>query len=56
MRVGLARTLIKKGRLVEARQELLMVLDERSPDNLADWTMKDSPRARTLLASIRDKS
>ena len=56
MRVGLARTLIKKGRLVEARQELLMVLDERAPDNLADWTMKDSPRARALLASIRDKS
>jgi len=56
MRVGLARTLIKKGKLAEAREELQMVLDERAPENLADWTLKDSPRARTLLASIRDKS
>ena len=56
IRVGLAKTLIKKGELVEARQELQIVLDETAPDNLADWTLKDSPRARALLASIRDKS
>ena len=56
MRVGLARTLIKKGRLAEARQELQAVLDEKAPDNLADWTMKDSRRARELLASIHEKS
>jgi len=56
MRVGLAKTLIKKGRLAEARQELQAVLDERSPDNLADWTMKDARRARELLASIGEKS
>src|SRR5262249_31515413 len=56
MRVGLAKTLIKKGRLAEARVELQAVLDEKSPDNLADWTMKDSRRARELLESLRDKS
>jgi tetratricopeptide (TPR) repeat protein len=56
MRVGLAKTLIKKGRLAEARQQLQTVLDETSPDNPADWTMKDSPRARALLASIRERS
>jgi tetratricopeptide (TPR) repeat protein len=56
MRVGLAKTLIKKGRLAEARKELQAVLDERAPDNLADWTTKDSKRAQRLLESIRDRS
>jgi tetratricopeptide (TPR) repeat protein len=52
MRVGLARTLIKQGRLDEARVELQRVLDERAPRSLADWTMKDSRRARELLESL----
>ena len=56
MRVGLAKTLIKKGRLAEARKELQAVLDEQAPDNVADWTTKDSRRARELLESIRDRS
>ena len=56
MRVGLAKTLIRKGRLAEARTELQAVLDEKTPDNLADWTVKDSRRARELLESIRNKS
>jgi tetratricopeptide (TPR) repeat protein len=56
MRLGLAKTLIKKGRLAEARKELHAVLEEKAPDNLADWTMKDSRRARELLESIRDGS
>ena len=56
MRVGLAKTLIRKGRLAEARTELQAVLDEKAPDNLADWTMKDSRRARELLESIRNTS
>jgi tetratricopeptide (TPR) repeat protein len=55
-RVGLARTLIKKSRLPEARRELEAVLDEKAPSNLADWTMKDSRRARELLESIKGKS
>src|SRR5262245_43340663 len=53
MRVGLARTLIKKGRAAEARAELEAVLAETAPSNPADWTLKDSPEARTLLASTR---
>jgi len=56
MRVGLAKTLIRKGRLAEARKELQAVLDEKSPDNLADWTLKDSRRARELLESIANKA
>jgi tetratricopeptide (TPR) repeat protein len=56
MRVGLARTLIKKGRIGEARTELQAVLDEKAPRSLADWTVKDARRARELLASIRGKS
>ncbi|HXJ82703.1 MAG TPA: TRAP transporter TatT component family protein [Candidatus Methylomirabilis sp.] len=56
MRLGLAKTLIRKGRLDEAQKELQAVLDEKAPDNLADWTMKDSRRARELLESIRGKS
>jgi tetratricopeptide (TPR) repeat protein len=56
MRVGLARTLIKKGRVAEARRELQAVLDERAPANLADWTMKDSRRARELLDSLQGRS
>ena len=53
MRVGLAKTLIKKGRIEEARRELQAVLDEQGPRNLADWVMKDARRARELLESIR---
>jgi tetratricopeptide (TPR) repeat protein len=56
MRVGLAKTLIRKGRLAEARAELEAVLDEKTPDNLADWTLKDSRRARELLESLRNKT
>ncbi len=55
MRVGLGKTLIKKGRLGEARKELEAVLAERAPSNIADWALKDSVEARELLASLRDK-
>ncbi|MBI4588387.1 MAG: tetratricopeptide repeat protein [Candidatus Rokubacteria bacterium] len=56
MRVGLAKTLIKKGRIAEARRELEAVLDEKEPRNPADWTLKDSREARALLESIKGKS
>jgi hypothetical protein len=56
MRVGLAKTLIKGGRIGEARRELQAVLEETSPTNLADWTMKDVREARELLESISGKS
>ena len=55
MRVGLAKTLVKKGRVAEARKELEAVLAEKAPHNLADWTLKDSVEARELLESIRSK-
>jgi tetratricopeptide (TPR) repeat protein len=56
MRVGLAKTLIKRGRMAEARRELQAVLDAKEPRNRADWTLKDSKEARELLESLRDKS
>jgi tetratricopeptide (TPR) repeat protein len=55
MRVGLARTLIKRGRIAEARRELEAVLAEREPRNLADWTVKDTPEARRLLESVKGR-
>ncbi len=56
IRVGLAKTLIKKGRIPEARRELERVLGEKAPSNPADWTVKDSRQARELLESIKGKS
>ncbi len=52
MRVGLAKALIKQGRIVEARRELQAVLDEKNPRNMGDWIMKDTRVARVLLQSI----
>lgn len=51
-RVGLARTLVKRGRAPEARREAEAVLAERQPRNPADWTLKDSRDARALLSSL----
>lgn len=55
LRVGLAKTLIKRGRIDEARQELQAVLDEKEPRNLAYWTLKDSKEAQELLDSIKKR-
>jgi predicted Zn-dependent protease len=52
MRVGLARVLVRQERLAEARRELEAVLAERAPTSLADWTVKDRPRAERLLATL----
>jgi hypothetical protein len=54
--VGLARTLIKRGRIPRARREPPAVLDEKAPGNVADWTLKDAPEARALLASLAGRS
>ena len=54
-RVDLARVLIAGARYAEARQELQRVVDERAPNNIADWTAKDLPRARQLLESLKGK-
>lgn len=56
MRVGLGKTLIKRGRVDEARRELTAVLEETSPRNPANWTVKDAPEARHLLEKLRSKS
>ncbi|HSB80746.1 MAG TPA: tetratricopeptide repeat protein [Candidatus Methylomirabilis sp.] len=56
LRIGLAKVLIKQGRLAEARQELQGVLDEKHPESPADWTMKDSTRARALLDTLNRTS
>jgi Tfp pilus assembly protein PilF len=54
-RVDLARVLIAKGRVADARGGLQRVVGERTPNRLADWTVKDLPRARELLESVRGK-
>jgi tetratricopeptide (TPR) repeat protein len=55
LRVDLARLLIAAGRYDEARRELTRVVDEKAPTNIADWNVKDRPRARELLESLRGK-
>lgn len=55
LRVDLARLYIATGRYGDARHELQRVLAERAPTNLADWTVKDQPRARRLLDDIKDR-
>jgi tetratricopeptide (TPR) repeat protein len=54
-RVDLARVLIATSRYADARRELQRVVDERTPNAIADWTVKDLPRARQLLESIKGK-
>jgi len=56
MRIGLAKTLIRKGRIGEARKELQAVIEEKAPLNPATWTMRDSVRARELLESTKGRS
>jgi tetratricopeptide (TPR) repeat protein len=56
LRLGLARTLIERGRIAEARRELEAVLGEKAPANLADRTLKDAPQVRGLLASLEGRS
>jgi tetratricopeptide (TPR) repeat protein len=55
VRVDLARLLIASGRHDEARRELGRVIEERAPTSIADWTLKDVPRARALLDSLKAK-
>src|SRR5262245_4128477 len=56
MRLGLARTLLKKGRTADARRELEAVLGEKAPSNPADWAVKDVPQAKAILATLGDRS
>jgi tetratricopeptide (TPR) repeat protein len=50
-----ARLLIAANRYDEARRELRRVLDEKAPTFFSDWVVRDVPRAKKLLESIRDK-
>jgi tetratricopeptide (TPR) repeat protein len=54
-RVDLARVYIADARYADARQELSRVVNETNPSVVADWTVKDAPRARKLLESIKDR-
>src|SRR5438552_7672575 len=54
-RVDLARVYIADARYADARRELTRVVNEPSPSVVADWTVKDAPRARKLLESIKDR-
>ncbi len=54
-RIELARLLIATGRDGEARQELTRVLEERAPTSMTDWAVKDTPRARELLESLKSR-
>jgi thioredoxin-like negative regulator of GroEL len=56
MRVGLGKTLIRLGRVTEARHELQTVLDEKAPINPADWALRDTGEARELLEALKSES
>jgi hypothetical protein len=55
VRLELALLYIDMGRLGEARRELEGLLDERAPTDPARWMVRETPRARALLDSIRDR-
>lgn len=54
-RLDLARVLIAAGRYPDARRELQAIIDEKQPQSIADWTVKELPRARQLLESLKGK-
>jgi hypothetical protein len=54
-RVGLAKVLIKQGRVTDARRELHAVLNEKQPTMPADWAVKDTRSARRLLDAIASR-
>jgi len=55
VRIELAQLYINVGRHADARQQLQAVLAERAPTDRPRWTLKEAPRARQMLESIRDK-
>lgn len=55
VRIELAQLYIDMGRFAEARRELNAVLAERAPTDRPRWTLREVPRARQMLESIRDK-
>lgn len=55
VRIELAQLYINVGRYAEARELLQSVLADRTPTDRPRWTLKEVPRARQMLESIRDK-
>jgi tetratricopeptide (TPR) repeat protein len=51
-RVGLGQVLTRTGQFAEARRELTRVLGETAPRSPAEWTLRDAPEARRLLATL----
>jgi tetratricopeptide (TPR) repeat protein len=54
-RVELGQVYIDDARYADARRELTRVVNETNPSIVADWVVKDAPRARKLLESIKDR-
>jgi tetratricopeptide (TPR) repeat protein len=54
-RVELGQVYIDDARYADARRELTRVVNESTPSIVADWIVKDAPRARKLLESIKDR-
>ena len=55
VRIELALLYSNTGRIAEARRELEGVLDEPAPTDRPRWLLKETPRARAMLESLRDK-
>lgn len=53
--IELALLYSNTGRIGEARRELQGVLDEPAPTDRSRWLLKETPRARAMLESLRDK-
>ena len=56
VRIELAQLYVNMGRYAEARRELRAVLAEKAPTDRPRWTLKEVPRARQMLETIRDKN
>jgi tetratricopeptide (TPR) repeat protein len=54
-RIELARLYIATRRWLDAQRELQNVIDEPAATNMPRWAANDRPRARTLLAELRDR-
>jgi tetratricopeptide (TPR) repeat protein len=54
-RVELARLYIAQHRWGEAARELQAVLDDGAPSDVPRWATRDRPRARALLAELRER-
>lgn len=54
-RLELARFYVAAKRWDDAQRELQRVIDEPAPTDLPRWTVSERPRARAMLAELRDR-